>query len=159
MVLVPFEAALRLRPLLVALTDALEKRDAGVETVSIDLAARTTIVDSSLDDVDARPASAGWPVPPPDGLWEWRVRRDFVRALPPGPTKTRLGATLGGPKTRRRFEIALDVAGGSLHAAFRLSRRRRLRAYAGRVLRAAIAGLSVHSFCASYPPDLHEAGA
>ena len=128
-----------LRPALAALTDALDRRVPFAETLSLDLSTFELVVDSSLDDVDRRPKRAAWEIPPPDGLWEWRVRRDFVRALPAGRAKTRLANTLAGPKTRRRFEVTLGASGGALLAEFRRARRRRLRAYAARVLRAAVA--------------------
>ena len=89
--------------------------------------------------MDGRPARTGWVVRAPDGLWEWQVRRDFVRGLAAGRVKSRLGNTLGGPKTRRRFEVSLAAAGGALHGAFKRFRRRRLRGYTGRVLRVAVA--------------------
>ena len=128
-----------LRATLAALTDALEHRDAFAEVISLDLVTFELFVDSSLDDVDRRRARSGWAVRTPDGLWEWQVRRDFVRGLPVGRVKSRMGNTLGGPKTRRRFEVALAAAGGALHGAFKRFRRRRLRGYAGRVLRLALA--------------------
>ncbi len=137
-----------LRPTLVALTYALEHRDAFADSISLDLVTFEVLVDSSLEDVDRRPARSGWPVRAPDGLWEWQVRRDFVRSLPAGRVKSRLGNTLGGPKTRRRFEVALATADGALHGAFKRFRRRRLRGYAGRVLRAAVA-------LGHAPPMLH----
>lgn len=124
-----------LRSALTALTDALEKREGAVW---LDPTTLDVVVDSTLDDVDARPAPRGYPVPLPDGLWEWGVRRDFVRALPAGKAKQRLGATLGGPRTRRRFEVTL--AGTALQRAFRAMRRRRLRAWSARVLRCALSG-------------------
>ena len=133
------KAGVRLRPTLAALTDALEKRDGFAEVISLDLVTFELVVDSSLDDVDRRPARSGWVVRAPDGLWEWQVRRDFVRGLAAGRAKSRLGNTLGGPKTRRRFEVTLAASGGALHGEFRRFRRRRLRGYAGRVLRAAVA--------------------
>lgn len=77
----------------------------------------------------------------PDGLWEWRVRRDFVRVLRRERRKEadRLAATLGGPRSRQRFVLALARLGdASLVHAFDLHRRRQLRAWAGRVLRAAL---------------------
>jgi hypothetical protein len=127
-----------LRTTLALLTDALERRDAFADVIALDLVSFELVVDSRLEDVDRRPPRRGWVIRTPDGLWEWQVRRDFVRTLPPGVGKSRLGTTLGGPRTRRRFEVALAAAGGPLHGAFRRFRRRRLRAYAGRVLRAAL---------------------
>ncbi len=131
--------ARELRPTLAALTDALDEREAFSEVLSLDLVTFELTVDSSLDDVDGRPPRTGWVIPAPDGLWEWRVRRDFVRSLPAGRVKSRLGNTLGGPKTRRRFEVTLAASGGEMHGEFRRFRRRRLRGYAGRVLRVAVA--------------------
>jgi len=128
-----------LRPALAALTNALDRRDPFAEVLSLDLSTFELFVDSSLDDVDTRPNRAGWVVSPPDGLWEWRVRRDFVRSLPRSLAKTRLANTLAGPKTRRRFELTLSASSGALLADFKRTRRRRLRAYAARVLRAAVA--------------------
>lgn len=128
-----------LRPALVALTNALDRRDPFAEVLSLDLTTFELVVDSKLDDVDHRPRRSGWVIAAPDGLWEWRVRRDFVRSLPRSPAKTRLANTLAGPKTRRRFEVTLSASSGGLLAEFRRARRRRLRAYAARVLRAALA--------------------
>lgn len=92
-------------------------------------------IDSRLDDAEHGRLPAGDAVEAarPDGLWEWRVRRDFVYSLP-RDEKRRLSVTLGGPKTRRRFEVAL-ARDPRLVVAFRRFRRRRLRAWAARVLR------------------------
>lgn len=128
-----------LRPVLVALTNALDRRDPFAEVLSLDLRTFELVVDSKLDDVDHRPRRSGWVIPPPDGLWEWRVRRDFVRSLPKSTAKTRLANTLAGPKTRRRFEVTLGASDAWLLVEFRRVRRRRLRGYAARVLRAAVA--------------------
>ena len=124
-----------LRECLLALTTAFEERGPH-EVIHLDVTALTVNVDSTLDDVDRRSAPSGIPVVPPNGLYEWDVRRDFVRSLPSGALKKRLGNTLAGPRTRRRFEITLSssrVVGA--REGFLLFRRHRLRAYAGRVLR------------------------
>lgn len=134
----PVRTLRHLRSALAALTDALEKRDPFAERIFLDPETLTVVVDSSLDDAERRPEARGAAISCPDGLWEWQLRRDFVRSLPPGRTKTRLGATLGGPKTRRRFEVTLAAAGGRYHSDFKQWRRRRLRGYAARVLRVAL---------------------
>lgn len=120
-----------MRQLLAALTNALSQRGP-YEVIYLDGA--RVHVDAALEDAETRRAPRGHVVPPPDGLFEWRVRRDFVRALPAGTLKRRLGDTLGGTRTRRRFEVTLGNA-HEAHEAFRLFRRRRLRAYAARVIR------------------------
>lgn len=129
--------ALALRALLEELTDALARAERDDEVI-LDAAGHVAWVDSTLDDVDVRdrPAAAsGLVVLRPDGLWEWALRRDFVRGLLRGSApKKRLAATLAGPKTRRRFEVALSTE-PLLERAFDLLRRRRLRAWAARVLR------------------------
>ena len=132
-----FVRALALRECLVELTDALAHagRD---DVVLLDLAsAHARIVP---------PEAATMPharrVPRPDGLWEWSVRRDFVRALRRERRKEadRLAATLGGPRSRQRFITALTTIGDEgLVRAFDLHRRRRLRAWSARILRAALA--------------------
>ncbi len=129
---------LLLRAFVASLTDALAGR--GLEdAIRLEPSTLRIVVDSTLDDVDDRPSPVGFLVPPPDGLFEWRVRRDFVRSLPPGNEKRRLGQTLAGPKTRRRFEVLLAARGEPLHRAFGRFRRRRLRGYAARVVRFALA--------------------
>jgi hypothetical protein len=127
--------ALALRVLLEELTDALAAAEHD-DDVIIDAAGHVAWVDSTLDDVDHRDRTpSGLAVLRPDGLWEWAVRRDFVRGLARGTAaKRRLAATLAGPKTRRRFEVALSTE-PMLERAFDLHRRRRLRAWAGRILR------------------------
>jgi hypothetical protein len=129
--------ALALRVLLEELTDALARAEHHDEVI-VDAASHVAWVDSTLDDVDLRDrlrAPNGLVVLRPDGLWEWAVRRDFVRGLGRGSAgKRRLAATLAGPKTRRRFEVALSTE-PLLERAFDLHRRRRLRAWAARVLR------------------------
>ena len=120
------------------LTDALADRGPE-DAIRLEPSTLRVVIDSRLDDVDARPSPAGLLVPPPDGLFEWRLRRDFVRSLPPGDAKRRLGQTLAGPKTRRRFELCLAARGDALHRAFGRFRRRRLRGYAARVVRFALA--------------------
>ena len=62
-----------LRGILVALTDGLERRDPFAEIISLDLGTFELFVDSSLDDVDRRPARSGWAVRAPDGLREWHA--------------------------------------------------------------------------------------
>lgn len=134
--------ALALRALLEELTEALATAERD-DAVLIDASGHVAWVDSTLDDVDHRfdarsraRARGGFGVLRPDGLWEWAVRRDFVRGLARGTTaKRRLAATLAGPKTRRRFQVALSIE-PALVRAFELHRRRRLRGWAGRVLRA-----------------------
>jgi hypothetical protein len=144
--------ACALRGLLQELTDALAvaERD---DDVTIDADGHVAWIDSTLDDVDQREQrerrerregrGAGLIVLRPDGLWEWGVRRDFVRALARGsPSKRRLAATLAGPKTRRRFEVALSTV-PALERDFDLHRRRRLRGWAARVLRVHVAASDV----------------
>lgn len=128
-----------LRGLLAELTDALAVAEHDDDVV-IDAAGHVAWVDSTLDDVDRRErAEPGFAVLRPDGLWEWAVRRDFVRGLARGSTaKRRLAATLSGPKTRRRFEVTLSTE-PALERAFDLHRRRRLRGWAARVLRVHVA--------------------
>jgi hypothetical protein len=130
-------AALALRALLEELTEALARAEHDDEVI-LDAAGHVAWVDSTLDDVDLRDrahAPSGLVVLRPDGLWEWAVRRDFVRGLLRGSApKKRLAATLAGPKTRRRFEVALSTE-PRLERAFELHRRRRLRAWAARILR------------------------
>jgi hypothetical protein len=129
--------AVTLRALLEELTEALARAEHDDEVI-LDAAGHVAWVDSTLDDVDLRDrarAPSGRVVLRPDGLWEWAMRRDFVRGLVRGSAgKRRLAATLAGPKTRRRFEVALS-AEPLLERAFDLHRRRRLRAWAARVLR------------------------
>jgi hypothetical protein len=98
-------------------------------------------IDSRLDDAEhgRRTTKDAVEAPRPDGLWEWRVRRDFVYSLP-REAKQRLSPTLGGPKTRRRFQIAL-AGDPRLVVAFRRYRRRRLRGWAARVLRVVLEGV------------------
>ena len=124
------------------LTDALAvaERD---DDVIIDADGHVAWIDSMLDDVDQRErrehGESGLAVLRPDGLWEWAVRRDFVRGLPRGSAgKRRLAATLAGPKTRRRFEVALSTE-PALEQDFDLHRRRRLRGWAARILRVHVA--------------------
>jgi hypothetical protein len=128
-------SGLPLRALLEELTEALATAEHDDEVV-IDAAGRVAWVDSTLDDVDHRERpERGLAVLRPDGLWEWAMRRDFVRGLARGSVaKRRLAATLAGPKTRRRFEVALSTD-PALEREFDLHRRRRLRAWAARVLR------------------------
>ena len=127
-----------LRICVASLTDALAGRGPD-DTIRLEPSTLRIVIDSRLDDVDARPRPKGLLVPPPDGLFEWRIRRDFVRSLPPGNEKRRLGQTLAGPKTKRRFELLLAARGELLHSAFGRFRRRRLRSYAARVVRFALA--------------------
>lgn len=133
-------SALALRALLEELTDALARAEHDDEVI-VDAAGHVAWVDSTLEDVDLRDHARGARVPStlvvlrPDGLWEWALRRDFVRGLVRGSApKKRLAATLAGPKTRRRFEVALSTE-PLLERAFDLHRRRRLRAWAARILR------------------------
>ena len=127
-----------LRVCVATLTDAFAGRGPE-DAIRLEPATLRVVIDSRLDDVDARPRPEGLLVPPPDGLFEWRLRRDFVRSLPPGEAKLRLGQTLAGPKTRRRFEVLLAARGGDLHRAFVRFRRRRLRGYAARFVRFTLA--------------------
>jgi len=120
-------------------SEALDRRDPFGDRIYLDPAKLVVMVDSALDDAETRAEARGWLVPHPDGLWEWCVRRDFVRTLPPSRAKTKLGTTLAGPKTRRRFEVAIAAAGGRWHADFAQWRRTRLRRYAARVVRFAVA--------------------
>ncbi len=132
-----------LRSTLAALTDALATAEPE-DVVLLDPRGDVS-VDSTLDDVDARvPVVGKSVVPRPDGLWEWRARRDWIRSLPHGEERRRLARTLAGPRTKRRFVLALGLARDpSLVRAFRLHRRRRLRGWAARVLRFLLAsGLS-----------------
>jgi len=138
-------SALWLRARLAALTGALERAERD-DVVLLDPLAGVAHVDSALDDVDdrvARGRDVAVAVARPDGLWEWEVRRDFVRsvrALAPVDAR-RLGTTLRGARTKRRFELALGlVKDRSLLRAFALFRRRRLRGWAARLLRALLAG-------------------
>jgi hypothetical protein len=118
------------------LTDALDVATFD-DRVLVDPIAEHAWIDSRLDDVaQRRDASAAVEAPRPDGLWEWRVRRDFVHSLP-REAKRKLSPTLGGPKTKRRFEVALS-GDPRLVVAFRRYRRRRLRGWAARVLRVII---------------------
>ena len=128
-----------LRSTLAALTDALATGEPE-DVVLLDRSG-TVSVDSTLDDVDARSSIAGKSVVPrPDGLWEWQARRDWIRALPHGDERRRLSRTLAGPRTKRRFALALDLARDpALVRAFRVYRRRRLRGWAARVLRFVLA--------------------
>jgi hypothetical protein len=136
-----------LRVLLEELTEALAAAEHD-DDVIIGADGRVVWVDSTLDDVDYRDGrSGGLAVLRPDGLWEWAVRRDFVRGLARGTAaKRRLAATLAGPKTRRRFEVALSTE-PMLERAFDLHRRRRLRSWAARILR-------VHAAAAPYRSEL-----
>lgn len=121
-------SGMRWRALLEELTDALASAEHDDDVV-IDATGRIAWVDSTLDDVDHREGarrrhgrSPALPVLRPDGLWEWAVRRDFVRGLARGDAaKRRLAGTLAGPKTRRRFEVALS-AEPLLERAFELRR-------------------------------------
>lgn len=124
-----------MRDTLAALTDALAAGDPE-DVVLLDPSGEVT-VDSTLDDVDARAHVAGKSVVPrPDGLWEWRLRRDWTRSLPRGDDRRRFSRTLAGPRTKRRFVLALGLArDASLVRDFRLYRRRSLRGWAARVLR------------------------
>jgi hypothetical protein len=117
------------------LTDALAVAEHDDE-VMIDATGHVAWVDSALEDVDRRRhPGLGFVVLRPDGLWEWAMRRDFVRRLERGSAaKKKLALTLAGPKTRRRFEVALSTE-PRLEREFTLHRRRRLRAWAARVLR------------------------
>lgn len=141
----PVVRALALRVLLEELTEALASAEHD-DDVIIDAAGHVAWVDSTLDDVDHRDrSSGGLAVLRPDGLWEWAVRRDFVRGLARGTAaKRRLAATLAGPKTRRRFEVALSTE-PMLERAFDLHRRRRLRGWAARILRVHAAAAEVRS--------------
>lgn len=134
---------LPLRSYLSALTDALARAERD-DAVLLDLRTGGVRLDSALEDVDERrPPDAARPVTRPDGLWEWQVRRDFVRSIRKGARDDarRLAATLAGTRTRRRFEVTLAQSQDqALIRAFRLYRRRRLRGWAARVLRAALAG-------------------
>ena len=102
------------RACVAALTDALAKSDRD-DVVLLDRTTWTVRIDSTLDDVDARRARAdALAVPRPDGLWEWEVRRDFVRRARKLATSEvaredvkKLAATLAGSRTKRRFEVAL----------------------------------------------------
>jgi hypothetical protein len=136
-----------LRVLLEELTEALAAAEHD-DDVIIGADGRVAWVDSTLDDVDHRDGRAGGlAVLRPDGLWEWAVRRDFVRGPARGTAaKRRLAATLAGPKTRRRFEVALSTE-PMLERAFDLHRRRRLRGWAARILR-------VHAAAAPYRSEL-----
>lgn len=140
--------SLPLRSHLSALTDALARAERD-DVVLLDLGAGGVRLDSALDDVDERlPPDAARPVTRPDGLWEWQVRRDFVRSIRKGARDDarRLAATLAGTRTKRRFEVTLAQAQDqALIRAFRLYRRRRLRGWAARVLRAALAGYVAES--------------
>jgi hypothetical protein len=131
-----------LRGLLEELTDALAVAEHD-DDVIIDADGHVAWVDSVLDDADERErrerGESGLAVLRPDGLWEWSVRRDFVRGLTRGSAaKRRLAATLAGPKTRRRFEVALSTE-PALERDFDLHRRRRLRGWAARILRVHVA--------------------
>lgn len=147
--------ALSLRACLVGLTEALSRADRD-DVVLLDLALLTARIDSTLDDADARRGSAkALAVTRPDGLWEWQVRRDFVRSIRKKALHDarRLAPTLAGTRTKRRFEVALGlVHDPSLIRAFGLFRRRRLRAWAGRLLRAALAGYVAEPVVATERP-------
>lgn len=112
-------------------------------------------IDSPLDDAEGKRArEAAVPVARPDGLWEWQVRRDFVRLIRVAARADarRLATTLAGTRTKRRFEVALGLVREQwLVRAFQLHRRRRLRGWASRVLRAALAGFVATS--AELPRD------
>lgn len=123
-----------------ALTNAFSNRAFG-DVIRIDPSTLAVVVDSRLDDVDARAVGSGLEIVPPDGLYEWSIRRDFVRSLPRGEAKRRLSETLAGPKTRRRFEVIVSASrDDDLLRAFTLFRHRRLRRYAARVVRFVLAG-------------------
>lgn len=141
----PASSASPLRVLLEELTEALATAERD-DDVFLDAAGHVAWVDSTLDDVDHRVRiEGGLAVLRPDGLWEWAVRRDFVRGLARGTAaKRRLAATLAGPKTRRRFEVALSTE-PTLEREFDLHRRRRLRAWAARVLRVRTAAPAVRT--------------
>lgn len=152
-----------MREALVALTDALAKCDRE-DVVLLDRSTWRVGVDSPLDDVDTRCARAAafadaLVVPCPDGLWEWGVRRDFVRSARKLAEREvtradvkRLAATLAGSRTKRRFEVALGlVRDRTLLRAFALYRRRKVRAWAGRVLRALLAGCVMPSGVVTTP--------
>jgi hypothetical protein len=126
-----------LRRWLSELTDALDVATFD-DHVLVDPVRESAWIDSRLDDAerDRRSPEGAVEAPRPDGLWEWRVRRDFVYSLP-REEKRRLSPTLGGPKTRRRFHVALS-GDPRLVVAFRRYRRRRLRGWAARVLRVII---------------------
>jgi hypothetical protein len=132
-----------LRASLAALTDALARAERE-DLVLFDVASGSARIDSTLDDVDRRrPHAPALPITRPDGLWEWQVRRDFVRSIrKTAPVDARrLATTLAGTRTKRRFEVALGlVQDQALIRAFALHRRRRLRGWAARVLRAALGG-------------------
>jgi hypothetical protein len=143
-----------LRSCLAALTDVLARAERD-DVVLLDLAAGSARIDSTLDDAEERrPHGKAVPVARPDGLWEWQVRRDFVRTIrktAPADAR-RLATTLAGTRTKRRFEVALRLVDDqSLVRAFELYRRRRLRGWAGRLLRAALAGYVVASVTAEPP--------
>lgn len=146
---------------LIALTNALARAEQE-DVVLLNRAAWSVRIDSTLDDVDVRPAHAAVEerdevaVTRPDGLWEWEVRRDFVRSLRTRKDSRddarKLAATLAGPRTKRRFEVALgQVRERTLIRAFALYRRQRVRAWAARVLRAVLAGYVIPSGVVATP--------
>ena len=134
-----FIRALSLRGCLCELTDALARAEQD-EVVLLNLIEGRAAIVPALDG-ESVAAGRTVVVARPDGLWEWRIRRDFVRVLRRERRRDadRLAATLGGPRSRQRFVVALGQLGdASLVHAFDLHRRRQLRAWAGRVLRAAL---------------------
>ena len=139
--------ALSLRRCLSELTDALARAERD-QVVVLDVANARARAASRLDADAAVAVGNAREVLRPDGLWEWDVRRDFVRSIRRMRRKDaeRLAATLGGPRSRARFALALTSAGdAALVRAFDLHRRRRLRAWAGRVLRATLGVLVLSS--------------
>lgn len=149
------------RSALTALTNALARAEQE-DVVFLNRAAWSVRIDSPLDDVDARPARGAieerdeLAVTRPDGLWEWEVRRDFVRSLRTRKSSRddarKLAATLAGSRTKRRFEVALgQVRERTLIRAFALHRRRRVRGWAARVLRAVLAGYVIPSGVVATP--------
>lgn len=132
--------ALSLRRCLSELTDALARAERD-QVVVLDVANARARNASRLDAEAAIAVGSARVVLRPDGIWEWSVRRDFVRAIRRERRKDaeRLAATLGGPRSRARFALALrSTDDTTLVRAFDLHRRRRLRAWAGRVLRATL---------------------
>ena len=135
-----FVRALSLRECLSNLTDALANAE-HEDVVLLDVVNGQTSISPASHGSPAAPLARVHAVTRPDGLWEWRVRRDFVRAIRRDRRKDsdRLAATLGGPRSRQRFVLALaDLGDAALVRAFDLHRRRQLRAWAGRVLRVAL---------------------
>ena len=135
--------ALSLRRCLSELTDALARAERD-QVVLLDVVNARARAASRVDADAAAAVGSARVVLRPDGLWEWMVRRDFVRSIRREHRKDaeRLAATLGGPRSRSRFALALTSTGDAmLVRAFDLHRRRRLRAWAGRVLRATLGAL------------------